>query len=254
MDITERRLAEEVLRDAQADLARVARLTTVGELAASLAHEINQRLLAIALNAASGSRWLNRDQPNLDEAPTVLAQIERDGVRAGDVIRGLQALAKKSGPQLVRLDICDAIEEVLALTRGELQRHGVTLLTDLAPGGRPVLGDRVQLQQVLLNLIMNGIQAMEGVTDRRRELAVSVTPAEPGHVLVAVGDTGPGLDAAVAQHIFDPFFTTKADGLGMGLSICRSIVEAHGGQLSPSPRLPHGIVFHLRLPTDRRAA
>jgi C4-dicarboxylate-specific signal transduction histidine kinase len=160
MDITERRHAEEALRDAQADLARVTRLTTLGELAASLAHEINQPLAAIAVNAVSGLRWLGQNPPNLDETRATLSCIAQDGARAGDVIRGLRALAKKSGPCLAKLDIPDAIEEVLTLTRGEMQRHGVVLRTDLSAGDRPVLGDRVQLQQVLLNLILNGIHAM----------------------------------------------------------------------------------------------
>ena len=152
------------------------------------------------------------------------------------MIRGLRALARKSGPELAKLDINDAIQEVLALARSELQRHGVVLHTDLTVGDRPVFGDRVQLQQVLLNLIMNGIEAMRAVTDRTRELTVSSALAEPGSVLVAVEDTGTGLDEAIAQRIFEPFFTTKSDGLGMGLSICRSIIEAHGGHLWVSPR------------------
>ncbi|HTI01741.1 MAG TPA: AAA family ATPase [Acidisoma sp.] len=254
MDITERKLAEEALRNVQSDLARVSRLTTLGELAASLAHEINQPLVAITLNAASALRWLNRDQADLDEARIMLAQIERDGMRAGNVIQGLQAMVKKSGPHIAKFDISDAIDEVLTLTRSELHRRGVVLVTDLAGGDRPVLGDRVQLQQVLLNLIVNGIQAMEEVADRRRELHVTVTPAEPGHVRVAVGDTGPGLDPALAQHIFEPLFTTKPDGLGMGLSICRSIIEAHGGRLLSKPKLPRGIVFEFQLPTDSQEA
>jgi signal transduction histidine kinase len=164
------------------------------------------------------------------------------------VIRGLRALTKKSGPQLSKLDIHDAIEEVLALTRGELQQHGVVLHTDLSAGDRPVLGDRVQLQQVLLNLIMNAVQAMGAVTDRKRELTVSVALAEPGSVQVGVADTGPGLDPTIAPRIFEHFFTTKSDGLGMGLSICRSIVEAHGGHLWVSPRAPHGTAFHFTIP------
>ena len=245
MDITECRHAEEALRDAQADLARGARLTTLGELAASLAHEINQPLTAIAINAAGGLRWLNEDRPNLDEARAALSRIERNSARARDVIRGLLALARKSGPQLTRLDLQDAIEEVLVLTRGELQRHRVVLHTDLSAGEQPVLGDRVQLQQVLLNLVMNGIQAMATVADRRRELTVSVALTDPDCVQVAVEDTGPGLDPAIAQRIFDPFFTTKSDGLGMGLSICQSIIQAHGGQIWASPRGSHGTAFHF---------
>jgi PAS domain S-box-containing protein len=253
-DITERRHVEEALRDVQADLARVARLTTLGELAASLAHEINQPLAAIALNAASGMRWLNQDAPNLDGARAALARIERDGGRASDVLRGLRALAQKSGLQLTRLDIRDAIEEVLVLTRGELQRHRVVLRTDLSAGAQPVLGDRVQLQQVLLNLIWNGIQAMATVAERKRELTVSIAPAAPGHMQVTVEDTGPGLDPAIAQRIFEPFFTTKSDGLGMGLSICRSIINAHGGQLGCSSHEPHGAVFYFTIPIALRCS
>jgi PAS domain S-box-containing protein len=248
LDITERKQAEEALRDAQADLARVARLTTLGELAASLAHEINQPLAAIAVHAVSGLRWLGQNPPNLDEARAALSYIARDGARAGVVIRGLRALVRKSGPQLTRLDIHDAIEEVLTLTRGELRRHGVVLRTDLSGGDRPVLGDRVQLQQVLLNLILNGIHAMATVTDRTRELTVSVARAEPARMVVAVEDTGSGLDPAIAPRIFEPLFTTKSDGLGMGLSICRSIIEAHGGHLWASPRAPHGTAFRFTVP------
>jgi C4-dicarboxylate-specific signal transduction histidine kinase len=248
MDMTERRRAEEALRNAQGELIRVARLTTMGELLASIAHEINQPLAAVAASGNACLRWLNRDQPDLDAARDAVSRIVRDAHRAGDVIQSLRALTKKSGPQLTRLDIHDAIEEVLALTRGELHRHGVVLHTDLAAGDRPVLGDKVQLQQVLLNLIMNAIQAMGTVTDRRRELTVSVARAEPDHVQVAVADTGPGLDPTTAQRIFEPFFTTKSDGLGMGLSISRSIIEAHGGHLWVSPRPPHGTAFHFTIP------
>jgi C4-dicarboxylate-specific signal transduction histidine kinase len=248
MDITERRQAEEALRDAQADLARAARLTTMGELLASIAHEINQPLAAVATSGDACLRWLNRDQPDLASARDAASRVVRDAHRAGDVIRSLRALTKKSGPQLTRLDIHDAIEEVLALTRGELQQHGVVLHTDLSAGAQPVLGDRVQLQQVVLNLIMNGIQAMAAVTEHRRELTVSVALAAPDRMQVLVEDTGPGLDPAIAPRIFDPFFTTKPDGLGMGLSICRSIIEAHGGQLWASPQAPHGTAFHFTIP------
>jgi PAS domain S-box-containing protein len=248
MDVTERRRAEEALENVQAELARVARLTTLGEFAASLAHEIKQPLAAIVMNAEAGLRWLNRRTPDPDETRLALGSIVKDGRRAADVIEGIRALAKKSGPHLTALDIREAIEEVLALSRGELQRQGVVLHTDLFAGAQPVLGDRVQLQQVLLNLIMNAIQAMRAVTDRGRGLAVSIARADPDHVLVVVEDTGPGLDPALAQRIFEPFFTTKPDGLGMGLSICRSIIEAHGGRLWASPRAPHGTAFHFTVP------
>ena len=169
-------------------------------------------------------------------------------MRAAEVIRGLRALAKKSTPQLTRLDIDDVIREVLTLARGELLRHDVVLHTVLAAVDRAVMGDRVQLQQVLLNLIMNGVEAMRGVTERTRELTVSSTLAEPGSLLVAVKDTGTGLDPAVAERMFQPLFTTKPDGLGMGLAICRSIIEAHGGRLWVSPRAPHGADVCFTIP------
>jgi PAS domain S-box-containing protein len=247
-DVTQRRHADDALRHAQAELARVARLTTMGELTASLAHEINQPLTAIMSNGVAGLRWLRRETPDLPEALNAFEHIVQDAARAGDVIRGIRALAMKSGPQLNRLDIDDVIQEVLALTRGELHRHAVALHTDLAAGGRPVLGDRVQLQQVLLNLILNGIDAMKTVTDRARELTVSTASREPVSLLVAVEDTGTGLDPAVAQRIFEPFFTTKSDGLGMGLSICRSIVDAHGGSLWAAPRAPCGTAVRFTIP------
>jgi len=240
--------AEKALQQAQAELARVARLTTMGELAASIAHEINQPLTGVLANGNAGLQWLNRDKPDLDEARNALSCIVSDGTRAGEVIRGLRALAKKSGPELVQLDINDAVREVQALTRSELQRHGVTLHTDLSADDRPVFGDRVQLQQVLLNLIMNGIEAMRAVTERPKTLAITSEPVEPSGVLVAVEDTGTGLDPATADRIFDPFFTTKSDGLGMGLSICRSIIDAHGGRLWVSPGVLCGTVFRFTVP------
>jgi C4-dicarboxylate-specific signal transduction histidine kinase len=247
-DISQRRRAEEALRHAQAELARVGRLTTMGELTASIAHEINQPLTAIVANGLAGLRWLTRDAPDLAEAQNSFQRIVQDAARAGDVIRGIRALAMKSGPQLNKLAIDDVIHEVLALTRSELQQHGVQLHTDLSADDRPVLGDQVQLQQVLLNLILNGIDAMKTVTDRARELTVSTALNEPGSFLVAVEDTGTGLDPALAQRVFEPFFTTKSDGLGMGLSICRSIVEAHGGRLWASPRAPHGTALRFTVP------
>jgi C4-dicarboxylate-specific signal transduction histidine kinase len=248
MDITERRNADEALKNTQAELARVARLTTMGELVASIAHEINQPLTAITTNADACLRWLNRETPDLDEVRNAVTRILRGSSQASNVIRGLRALARKSGPELARFDINDAIREVLALIRTELQRQSVVLHTDFAVDEQPVFGDRVQLQQVLLNLTINGIEAMSPVTERTRELTVSATLAEPGAVLVTVEDTGTGIDEAVAKRIFEPFFTTKSDGLGMGLSICRSIIEAHGGKLWVSPRASHGTAFRFTVP------
>ena len=165
-----------------------------------------------------------------------------------DVIRGLRALARKSGPQLTKLDIDDVNQGSAGARRRRIARHDVVLRTALAAGDRPVMGDRVQLQQVLLNLIMNGVEAMREVTERARELTVSSTLAEPSSVLVAVEDTGAGLDPAVAERMFQPFFTTKPDGLGMGLAICRSIIETHGGRLWVSPRAPHGADIRFTVP------
>jgi PAS domain S-box-containing protein len=257
LDLTERKQAEENLleserryREAQAQLAHVNRVTTMGQLTASIAHEINQPLAGIASNGAAGLNWLNREKPDLDQARGAFSRIVKDSARTSGVIRGLRALVKKSDPQLARLDIDDVIREVLALTTGELRRHGVALQTDLAAGDRPVLGDRVQLQQVLLNLIMNGVDAMRVVTERTRELMVSSTLADAGSVLVSVEDTGTGLDPAVQQRIFEPFFTTKSEGLGMGLSICRSIVERHRGRLWASPRVPHGAAIRFTVPAE----
>jgi signal transduction histidine kinase len=248
MDITERRRAEEALREAQADLARVTRLTMMGELAASIAHEINQPLAAIVSNGEAGLRWLNRETPDVTEARAAFARVVSDGQRAADVIRGLRALAKKSGPQLTTLDIDDVIREVLTLTHPEARRQGIALRTELAASDRKVVGDRVQLQQVLLNLILNGIDAMLTITDRPRELTVSSACAEDGSVVISVEDSGAGLDPATARHIFEPFFTTKPDGLGMGLSICRSIIQAHGGELWTTARETHGTAFRFALP------
>jgi PAS domain S-box-containing protein len=252
MDITSRKHADEALRNLQAELAHVARLTTMGELAASLAHEISQPLAAIVAHGNAGLHWLSHDKPAIDEVRDSLSRIVQDGVRAADVIRGLRALVMKSEPRLIRLDIDETIREVLALARGELQRHLVVLHTDLSAGDQPIRGDRIQLQQVLLNLIMNAIHAMRGVTDRMRELTVSSALTDPGSVLVAVEDTGTGLDPAIAQRIFEPFFTTKPDGLGMGLSICRSLVEAHGGHLWATPRTPHGTALRFTVPIGKK--
>ena len=248
MDITERRRAEEALRATQAELTRVTRLTTMGELVASIAHEINQPLAAVAIHGSACLRWLRRDKPDLDAAQDAITRIVQDAHRAGDVIQSLRALARKSGPQLTSLDINATIQEVLSLTRGELQRQNITLHTSLSADIPPLLGDRVQLQQVLLNLITNGIDAMREIAGRPKILAIIAEAAGATGVRVAVEDTGAGLDPATADRIFDPFVTTKSDGMGMGLSICRSIIESHGGRLWVSPNVPHGTVFRFTLP------
>jgi signal transduction histidine kinase len=236
---------------AQAELARVGRPTTMGELVASIAHEVNQPLTGIVIHSDACRRWLNRNEPNLDEVRDAVSHINQDGRRAAEIIENLRALTKKSGPQFRSLDINGAIQEILALTRSELMQHNLGLHTDLSTGDRTVFGDRVQLQQVMLNLIMNGVEAMSAVTDRPKVLTISSERVETGDVLVTVKDTGAGIDPATADRIFESFFTTKPNGMGMGLSICRSIIEAHGGHFWASPNTPHGAVFQFTLPADK---
>jgi C4-dicarboxylate-specific signal transduction histidine kinase len=248
IDVTRRKQPAEALGGAQADLAHFARLATMGELAASIAHEINQPISAIAAQAAACLRWLERDKLDLDEAREGLVRIERDARRARDVVRGLTTLAKRSGPQQSEVDIDDAIEEVLSFVRSEIILRGIILRSDLHAGNRSVHGDRVQLQQVLLNLIMNSIEAMSATAGLPRILSVSSDLTATGEMLMTVEDTGAGLDPAIADRIFDGFFTTKPNGMGMGLSICRSIIEAHGGQIWASPCAPHGAIFQFILP------
>jgi C4-dicarboxylate-specific signal transduction histidine kinase len=219
----------------------------MGELVASIAHELNQPLAAVVTSGSACLRWLDREKPDLDRARQAVALIVRDADHAGEVIRGLRALAKKSGPQLTQLEVNPAIQEVLALIGTDLQRRGVSLRTALTAAGRLVVGDRVQLQQVVLNLVLNGVEAMNSVTDRPKVLAITSELVGPGAVQVAVEDTGTGLDPSTADRIFDPFFTTKSDGMGMGLSIRRSIIDAHGGRLWASPRVPCGTVFRFTL-------
>jgi signal transduction histidine kinase len=247
-------IAQRRLQQAQAELERVSRLTTMGELAASIAHEVNQPLAAILGNAETCLRWLARDKPDLDEARQAAERIVDDGHRAHDIIKSIRALARKSLPETTQLDINEAIREVLLLMRGELSRHGITLETSLLEGLEPVIGDRVQLQQVILNLIVNGIEAMTALVDQPRVLRVSSQIDGHGNVLIAVEDTGSGLDSTKMNRIFDAFFTTKPEGIGIGLSICRSIVEGRGGRLWASPNLPHGSVFRFTLPVLAKRA
>jgi PAS domain S-box-containing protein len=253
MDITERKRGEEALRNAQADLTRVARLTTMGELAASIAHEISQPLGAMVANGDACLLWLANDRPNLDEARQAVKRIVGEGQRAGDIIRSVRALAGKSGPEMTQFDINDAIREVLILMRSELRRHDVSLETELSGGLEPIMGDRVQLQQVILNLIMNGIEAMSMVMHQPRVLRVRSQIDWPSIVLIAIEDSGPGFAPETMDHLFEAFFTTKLSGMGMGLSICRSIIDAHGGRLWASPRSPQGAVFQFTVPTVVKA-
>jgi PAS domain S-box-containing protein len=233
---------------AQEALARVTRVTAMGELTVSIAHEINQPLMAIVTNAATCLRWLNENQINIGEARLAAERVIRDGHRAGDIIASIRALAKKSPPKPAQLDLNELVEEVLSLTHNELDRHAIITETEFATAA-PVLGDRVQMQQVILNLIMNGIEAISAGRHEPRSLKIRSQRGEPGFVLVTIADTGIGLGAADREQIFDVFYTTKQDGMGIGLSICRSIVEAHGGRLWASANVSVGSVFHMTLPT-----
>jgi len=247
MDITDQKKGEQSLQESQAELARVARIATLGELTASIAHEINQPLAAVATNASASLHWLAVQPPNLDEARQAMANAMNEANRASGVIKRLRTLLQKTPPALRPLDVNEVIRDVLVLAHGELLTGGVTTRTELTPDLPTVLGDRVQLQQVMLNLIMNAIDAMLLIKDRPRTLLIkSARDAED--VLVEVQDSGRGLDPKQASRIFDSFFTTKPDGIGMGLSISRSIVEAHGGRLRAEPGSSHGAVFQVILP------
>ena len=254
LDLTERKQVEGALRDMQTNLAHVVRVTTLGELTASIAHEVNQPLGAVVANAEACLRWLDRETPDLDAARRSVKWILDDGNRASKVIRRVRALAKKTDIQKVPLDVNDVVREVVALVQRELTSHRVSLRMELAPALPVILGDRVQLQQVIINLVMNGIEAMQPVTDRPRELVVRSGQNDTQQVLVSVKDCGVGISAENVDRLFDAFFTTKSSGMGMGLSICRSIVEAHGGRLSASGNVGPGATFQLVLPLHQEDA
>jgi signal transduction histidine kinase len=220
----------------------------MGQLTASIAHEINQPLAAIITNADACLLWLEADRPNLEEARQAATRIIRNGHRADDIIKSVRTLTRKSAPEMVPLHINDVIREVIVLIGGEFRRRGVRVETLLSSDLGSVIGDRVQLQQVVLNLIMNGIEAMADSAHGQRRIQIRSGNDESGGVLVAVTDSGLGLDLARADRLFDAFFTTKPEGMGMGLSICRSIIDAHGGRLWASPNLPNGTVFQFILP------
>jgi C4-dicarboxylate-specific signal transduction histidine kinase len=233
----------------QMQLAHANRVATMGQLTSSIAHEVNQPIAAAVTSAFAAQRWLSAEPPNFREVDDALSIIIKEGNRASEVVGRVRALIKKAPARKDAIAINDAILEVIALTRTEAANNSVSVRTQLAEGLPPVQGDRVQLQQVMLNLIVNAIQSMNGVEDRNRELHISTVRIEPEGVCVAVQDTGEGLRSESLPRLFDPFYTTKADGMGMGLSICRSIIEAHGGRLWATPCEPQGALFQFTIPS-----
>jgi signal transduction histidine kinase len=240
------------LRVAQAELVRAERLTAMGLLAASITHEIAQPIGAMVVSGGACLNWLENERPNLEEAREAAQRMLQNGTRATDVLRSIRSLVQKAEPRVARLEVDTVIKEVLVLARGELQQHRVAVRTELDAGLPTVLGDRMQLQQVLLNLIINAIQSMSGVHDCPRDLIIRCTSDTPNEgVLITVQDSGTGFDPSSGERIFDSMFTTKEGGMGMGLSISRSIIAAHGGRIWASPGESVGAIFHIVLPSKR---
>jgi PAS domain S-box-containing protein len=253
MDVTAAKQAGEELHKTQAELAHVTRVTTLAELTVSIAHEVNQPLAAVVTNAEACLRWLDREIPNLDEARRAVQWIIKDGHRAAEVIRRVRTLTNKTDTRKAPLDINDVVNEVIVLVQRELFRHRMSLRTELAPALPVVLADRVQLQQVILNLVMNGIEAMQTVTGRPRQLVIRSEHNEARQVLVAVEDCGVGISVEPAERLFNALFTTRSGGMGMGLAICRSIIEAHGGRMSAANNAGPGATFQFTLPVHQEA-
>jgi C4-dicarboxylate-specific signal transduction histidine kinase len=256
MDITEQKQAEEAVLKAQAELAHVSRVATMGELTASIAHEINQPLSAVANNASACLRWLVAN--DLEEARQSASLVIENVHRAGEIIAGIRALAKKAPPQNEPLDVNETIREAIVMIRSELRPNSVSLQTQLGNDLPLIIGDRVQLQQVIINLLINAVEAMAEIEEGPRVLRVSSErtierSGKSEHVLIAVRDSGPGLDMKSLDRLFDTFYTTKPQGLGMGLAISRSIIEAHRGRLWAEANLPKGALFQFTLPTFAEA-
>ena len=235
----------------QTELARVARITTMGEMAASIAHEINQPLAAITNNASASLRWLGQEPPNVKRARSVLEHVVSDAGRASEVISSIRGMLEKGSQERVQLDVNDLIREVLTFLRADLRHHGITVRAELAEDLPRISGVRIQLQQVLLNLIANAVESMASVEHRARVLTVRSQKIGDCDIAVTVEDTGTGIDQTDLERVFEPFFSTKPEGMGMGLSICRSIIEAHGGRITASPTHGGGSVFQLSLPRDQ---
>jgi C4-dicarboxylate-specific signal transduction histidine kinase len=260
IDLTDRKRAEAAVRDSERryrevemELAHANRVATMGQLSASIAHEVNQPLAAAVTHAQAALRWLGARPPDLEEARRAVGRIVKEGDRASDVIGRIRALVKKAPPRKDDFEINEAIREVIALTRGEVMKNNVSVQTQLAEGLPLIQGDRVQLQQVILNLIINAVEAMSGLSKGSRELLIATGNDASGGVLVAVQDSGPGLNPESFERLFDSFYTTKPGGMGMGLSICSSIVEAHGGRIWATPNAGPGITVQFTLPINDQA-
>jgi C4-dicarboxylate-specific signal transduction histidine kinase len=256
-DITDQKRAEAEAREndrryreMKMELAHANRVATMGQLTASIAHEVIQPIAATVTNAETALSWLRLGSSHLEEVQQALTSIVEDGIRAAEVVKGIRALMKKAPPRKDRLEVNGVILEIIELARGEAVKHGVSILTELADPSPLVEADRVQLQQVLLNLIVNALDAMGAANEGPRQLLISTGRVETSGVLVAVQDSGPGLEAAMLERVFESFYTTKPTGLGLGLSICRSIIEAHGGRLWASTNQGRGATFQFSLPGD----
>jgi C4-dicarboxylate-specific signal transduction histidine kinase len=255
LDLTERKRAEaealeieQKLHQVQIELAHANRVAALGQLTASIAHEINQPIAGVLNSGQAALRWLERS--DLEAVRRAIERVIRDTTRAGDVIRGVRVLVKKARPRTESFDINEAIREVIVITRGEAAKNGISVTTELAEGLPFVEGVRVQLQQVILNLVINAIEAMGGVGEGPRKLMIKTAKSDSDSVWVVVADSGPGLDSENAQRAFEAFYTTKLEGMGMGLSICRSIVEAHGGKLAVTANSPRGAAFQFTMPVQ----
>ena len=248
VDMHDWKQAEEDLRNTQTELAHMARVMTMGELTASIAHEVNQPLSAILASGDSCSAWLANEPPNLDKARAAVGRIIQAATQASEIVQRVRALFRKTTSTTAPVDMNALIEDTISLVHHKAERNRIFLRAELYPGVPPISGDRVQLQQVVLNLATNGIESVAGLENEPKRLVIRSALANPGELLVSVEDTGAGIDAEHADRLFAPFFTTKPQGIGMGLPICRSIIEAHGGRLWAAQNQPRGAVFHFALP------
>jgi C4-dicarboxylate-specific signal transduction histidine kinase len=247
--MAEQRRTEEALQRTRAELARVVRITTIGELTASIAHEVNQPLAAVVANADACVAWLARQTPDLAEARAAAERTIQGATRASEVIIRIRSLINKAAPERGQVQLNEIVVETVALAERQASRGGVSVITELDPDLPVVVGDKIQLQQVILNLMMNGIESMTVVDARQRHLVIRSVAQEGDQVCVSVEDSGVGVNAEVMPRLFEPFFTTRSQGIGMGLAISRSIVEAHGGRLWAESKVDHGSVFQFALPT-----